>query len=119
MTGIYQYRSSLSDMMVSFLNEKRMTGYKYAKQEKWLIRFDSYYDRNGYTGIRITKSMVDDFVYSSLEQPSTHYLKERLLRGFALFLVRHGYQEVYVAQVKSAPVKKQVPIFPIFLQKKK
>ena len=106
MTGIYQYRSSLSDMMVSFLNEKRMTGYKYANQEKWLIRFDSYYDRNGYTGIRITKSMVDEFIYSSLEQPSTHYLKERLLRDFALFLIQHGHREVYVAQVKSAPVKK-------------
>ena len=106
MTGIDQCRSSLSDMMVSFLNEKRMTGYKYANQEKILVRFDSYFDRNGYTGIRITKSMVDDFVYSSLEQPSTHYLKERLLRDFALFLVRHGYQEVYVAQIKSAPIKK-------------
>jgi integrase/recombinase XerD len=105
MAGIYQWRSSLSDMMVSFLNEKRITGYKYADQEKWLTRFDSYYDRNGYTGIRITKSMVDDFVYSSLEQPSTHYEKERLLRDFALFLMKHGYHEVYVAQVKSAPKK--------------
>ena len=66
MTGIYQCHSGLSDMMVSFLNEKRITGYKYAHQEKWLIRFDSYYDRNGYTGIRITKSMVDDFVYPNL-----------------------------------------------------
>ena len=44
MAGIYQWRSSLSDMMVSFLNEKRITGYKYADQEKWLTRFDSYYD---------------------------------------------------------------------------
>lgn len=106
MTGTYQWRSGLSDMMVAFLNEKRITGYKYADQEKWLIRFDSYYDRNGYTGIRITKSMVDDFTYSSLEQSSTHYQKERLLRDFALFLIQHGHHEVYVAQVNSAPVKK-------------
>lgn len=106
MARIYQWCSSLSDMMVSFLNEKKMTGYKYAEQEKWLIRFDSYYDRNGYTGIRITKSMVDDFVYSSLEQPSTHYQKERLLRDFALFLIKHGHHEVYVAQIKSAPLKR-------------
>ncbi len=54
MIGIYQWRSDLSGMMASFLNEKRMTGYKYSNQEKWLIRFDSYYYRNGYTGIRIT-----------------------------------------------------------------
>jgi integrase len=49
--------------------------------------------------------MVDDFVYSSLEQPSTHYEKERLLRDFALFLIKHGHREVYVAQIKSAPKK--------------
>lgn len=106
MTGTYQWRSGLSDMMVAFLNEKRITGFKYADQEKWLIRFDSYYDRNGYTGIRITKSMVDEFIYSSLEQSSTHYLKERLLRDFALFLIKHGHHEIYIAQVKSVPVKK-------------
>lgn len=106
MAEVYQWRSSLSGMMVSFLNEKRMIGYKYANQEKWLTRFDSYYDNHGYTGIRITKSMVDDFVYSPLEQPSTHYLKERLFRDFALYLIRHGYHEVYVAQVKSAPTKR-------------
>lgn len=106
MAGVYHWRSSLSDMMLSFLNEKRMTGYKYVNQEKWLTRFDSYYDRNGYTGIRITKSMVDDFVYSPSEQPSTHYEKERLLRDFALFLIKHGHHEVYVAQVKSSPTKR-------------
>ena len=106
MTGIYQWHSDLSGMMASFLNEKRMTGFKYAKQEKLLLQFDNYFGRNGYKGIRITKSMVDDFIYSAPEQPSTHYLKERLLRDFALFLVRHGYQEVYVVKVESAPVKK-------------
>lgn len=116
MTGNYQWRSDLSGMMDSFLNEKRMTGYKYANQEKLLIRFDNYFNRNGYTGIRITKSMVDDFIYSAPEQPSTHYLKERLLRDFALFLVRHGYQEVYVAKIESAPVKKSYHLPYIFTE---
>lgn len=117
MIGIYQWRSDLSGMMASFLNEKRMTGYKYSNQKKWLLRFDNYYDRNGYTGIRITKSMVDDFIYSAPEQRSTHYVKERLLRDFALFLVRQGCQEVYIAQVKSAPVKKCSHIPYIFTEK--
>ena len=34
MTEIYQWYSDLSGMMASFLNEKRMTGYKYGNQEK-------------------------------------------------------------------------------------
>ena len=117
MTGIYQWHSDLSDMMTSFLNEKRMTGYKYSNQETWLTRFDNYYYRNGYTGIRITKSMADDFIYSSPEQRSSQYVKERLLRDFALFLVRQGCQEIYVARVKSAPVKKCSHIPYIFTEK--
>ena len=117
MTKNYPWRSDLSGMMSSFLNEKRMTGYKYVNQEKWLIRFDNYFDRNGYTGIRITKSMVDDFIYSAPGQPSTHYLKERLLRDFASFLIQQGYQEVYVAKVKSAPIKKCSHIPYIFTEK--
>ncbi len=117
MTKINKLRSDLSGMIVSFLNEKRMIGYKYANQEKWLIRFDSYYDRNGYTGKRITKSMVHDFIYSSTEQLSTHYQKERLLRDFALFLIRQGYHEVYVTQIKSAPVKRCAHIPYIFTEK--
>jgi len=112
-----QWRSDLSNMMICFLKEKRMTGYKYANQEKWLIRFDNYYDRNGYSGIRITKSMVSDFIYSPTEQPSTQYLKERLLRDFALFLIRQGYHEVYVTQIKSAPTKRCSHIPYIFTEK--
>jgi len=117
MTEISKCYSDLSGMMDSFLNEKRMTGYKYSNQEKLLIRFDNYFDRNGYTGIRITKSMVDDFIYSPQEQPSTHYFKECLLRDFALFLIRQGYREVYVAKTKSAPVKKCSHIPYIFTEK--
>jgi hypothetical protein len=32
MTGNYQWHSDLSGMMDSFLNEKRMTGYKYLRR---------------------------------------------------------------------------------------
>ncbi len=117
MTEIFQWHSDLSGMMASFLNEKRMTGYKYGNQEKLLIRFDNYFDRNGYTGVRITKSMVDNFIYSPQELPSTHYLKERLLRDFALFLIRQGHREVYVAKTKSAPPKKCSHIPYIFTEK--
>ncbi len=106
MTELYQWHSDLSGMITSFLNEKRMVGYKYSHQEKLFMRFDNYYDRKGYTGIRLTKSMVNDFIYSLLEQPSTHYVKERLFREFALFLLRQGHHEVYVAKVKSAPATK-------------
>ena len=106
MTERYLWYSDLSEIMHAFLNEKQMTGYKFTMQEKLLLRFDGYYHRNGYTGIRLTKPMVDTFIYSTPERPSTHYMKERLMRDFALFLLRNGYREVYVSKVESAPKKR-------------
>lgn len=103
---IYQWHSDISEMLAVFLKEKRMTGYAYKAQESYLRRFDEYYDRKGYSGIRLTKPMVDEFIYAVPEQPSTHYIKERLLRDVAMFLIRNGYREIYVPTVKSAPEKR-------------
>lgn len=102
----YQWYSDISEMLAVFLKEKRMTGYAYKTQEKYLRRFDEYYDRNGYSGIRVTKPMADAFIYAVPEQPSTHYIKERLMRDVAMFLIRNGYREIYVPTVKSAPQKR-------------
>jgi len=106
MKDTYQWHSDISDMLVAYLKEMRITGFKFNSQEKYLKRFDNYYDRNGYSGIRLTKQMTDGFIYTVPERPSTHYIKERLLRGFALFLIRNGYREIYVPEIRSAPKKR-------------
>ena len=106
MKDTYQWHSDISDMLTAYLKEKRMTGFQFNSQEKYLKRFDDYYDRNGYSGVRLTKQMTDGFIYTVPERPSTHYTKERLLRGFALFLIRNGYREIYVPEIKSAPEKR-------------
>lgn len=106
MKDTYQWHSEISDMLVAYLKEKRITGFKFNLQEKYLKRFDNYYDRNGYSGIRLTKQMTDGFIYTVPERPSTHYIKERLLRGLALFLIRNGYREIYVPEIRSAPQKR-------------
>ena len=106
MKHTFQWQSDISEMLAAFLKEKRMTGYTYNSQEKYLRRFDEYYARNGYSGIRITKPMADAFIYTVPEKPSTHYRKERLMRDVATFLIRNGYREIYVPEVKSAPEKR-------------
>lgn len=90
MKDTYQWRSSLAPMIQQFLNEKKMTGYKFGDQEKYLNRFDLLYHMEGYSGIRLTKPMTDSFIYNQDERPSTWYIKERILRDLAMFLQRHG-----------------------------
>lgn len=103
-------------MMLAYLKEKRMTGYRFESQEKYLKKFDHYYDRKGYSGIRLTRQMTDSFIYTVPERPSTHYVKERLLRDFALFLIRNGYREIYVPEIRSAPKKRSSHVPYIFTE---
>lgn len=116
MKDTYQWRSDISRMLTVFLKEKKMTGYKCKAQEKHLRQFDEYYDRNGYSGIRLTKPMTDTFIYTAPEQPSSHYIKERLMRDVAMFLIRNGYREIYMPEVKSAPEKRSSHVPYIFTE---
>jgi integrase len=106
MKNNYQWKSDLSTLLQGYLAEKQMTGFKFQKQGRELERFDDYYSRNGYSGIRLTKTMVDGFIYDSVfEKPSTHYKKEILLNSLAEFLTRQGYT-VFVPPIKSATKKR-------------
>lgn len=114
MKDIDSFYSDMSRMLIHYLREKRMTGYQYDLQEKYLKRFDLYYEQNGYSGIRLTRQMTDNFIYTVSERPSTHYIKERLMHDFAQFLIRNGYREIYVPEIKSAPKKRSSHIPYIF-----
>ena len=97
----YQYKSDMGKLLKCHIEEKNMTGFKFEKQTRWLERFDEYYHREGYRGIKLTKPMAEAFIYgTSHEKESTHHLKGKVLNNLAEFLNRQGYQ-VYVPPVKS------------------
>lgn len=102
--------NTISEMVEIFLNQKHITGYKYKAQEKYLRRFAKYYNREGYTNVRITKPMVEAFIYNPYEKPSTYYKKELLLRDFAKFLINQGFNEIYIPIVRTViPRCKHIP----------
>jgi integrase/recombinase XerD len=106
MKSNYEWKSDISELLQRYLAEKQMTGFKFERQGRELERFDNYYYRNGYTGIRLTKPMTDGFIYGiDYEKLSTHYKKEILLSSFAEFLILQGYS-VYVPLIKSAREKR-------------
>lgn len=98
----YQWKSDMADMLKAFLQEKKMTGFKYENQERKLEHFDAYYYHSGYSGIRLTKPMLNFFIYKKYEKPSTHYTKEIVMHNFASYLKKQGYP-AYVPIIKSAP----------------
>lgn len=105
MSQNYKWKSDMSGLLIKFIAEMKMTGFKFEKQERELERFDEFFFLSGYSGIRLTKQMADAFIYGELEQPSTHYKKEILMRDFASYMVANGHP-AYIPQVKSAPEKR-------------
>lgn len=102
----YKYKSDMAGLLQCYLSQKKMAGFKFRPQERELERFDDYYFRNGYTGIKLTKQMAETFIYGiSYEKQSTHYKKEILINNFAEYLIQQGYS-VYIPQIKSAPAKR-------------
>jgi site-specific recombinase XerD len=113
MKNQYQWKSDISKMLKAFIKEKKMTGFKYERQTRDLERFDNYYYYSGYSGIRLTKPMLEKFIYGEFEKSSTHYKKEILMNNFANYLHKRKYG-VYVPQIKSSPTRKSNHIPYIF-----
>jgi len=100
MKSTYDLKSDLAGIICQYVKEKRQTGFKFERQERYLCHFDWFYYYNGYSGINLTKPMVNEFIYNKQERPSSHYNKEVVMKNFALYLKNHGY-EVYEPQIRT------------------
>jgi site-specific recombinase XerD len=96
----YEWKSAFAETLQNYVSLKRQTGFKFEVQERHLRHFDSFYYRNGYEGINLTKETVSDFIYNPNERPVTHHNKEVVMRDFAAYLADRGYP-AYVVEVKT------------------
>ena len=96
----YEWKSDLAKTILNYVSLKRLSGMKFEEQERYLRHFDTFYFKNGFDGITLTKEMVTDFIYKKNERPGSHRNKELVMRDFAIYLVDRGYH-AYVAEVKT------------------
>ncbi|PSR22678.1 MAG: integrase [Sulfobacillus acidophilus] len=95
--------SSLAGDLRAFLQEIRLAGYQYRREDRILEKFDAYCVAHGEGSRVLTRPLVDGFCYGiAYEKPSTPYAKERVLRRFGTFLARQG-QESYILPVSARP----------------
>jgi len=106
---IYEWKSDLADVIEQYTKEKKLIGFKFEQQSRYLRHFDSFYYYNGYNGINLTKLMLKEFIYKEEERPVSHYNKEVVMRNFAIYLNNHGYF-VYVPEIHTLlPRSKFIP----------
>lgn len=100
MKSSYDLKSDLAGIICQYVKEKKKTGFKFKKQERYLRHFDWFYFYNGYSGINLTKPILNEFIYNKQERPVSHYNKEVVMKNFAVYLNNHGYT-VYVPQIRT------------------
>src|SRR5659263_120625 len=109
MKNIYDWKSDLAGIIEQYIKEKKLTGFKFEQQSRYLRHFDSFYYYNGYNGINLTKLMLEEFIYNEEERPVSHYNKEVVMKHFAIYLNNHGYF-VYVPEIQTLlPRSKFIP----------
>ena len=92
----YQFNGPLKEAIKAYIAEKRGMGLIYNSESKRLANFDRFtLVVNCKTNV-LTKEIVLSWVSKrDNESPSTQNLRVILMRQFALFMIRYGY-EAYV-----------------------
>lgn len=96
----YEWISDFASAIQNYILLKKQSGLKFEVQERYLRHFDTFYHRNGYNGMVLTKEIVHDFIYCPNERPVSHHNKEVIMRDFAMYMKDRGY-DVYVTSVKT------------------
>ena len=72
-----EFYSDLKEVIEDYLEEMKATGFSTEVPRRYLQHFDAFYAQNGYIGKRLTKVMVEAFVYGiDYEKNGTKYKKE-------------------------------------------
>lgn len=105
----YEWKSDFSTLIKSFLDQNRLAGRKFSKQEHILQQFDHFYFYNGYKGNVLTKYVLNEFIYGDGVQQSTHYCREVVFQQFADFLNGRGYKAYRIEEKTKLPRCKYIP----------
>lgn len=95
------YDGPFAELCTKYISYKRSLGYDFGiKTERTIRNMDNFFKKYRLDGLKLTKEMVLSFTeYREKESLKTQHYRMCLIRQFALFLTRSGY-EAYVLPVK-------------------
>lgn len=105
------FTSCHSDLLNGFVKEQRAVGYKYIKGASILKQLDNFLEQSHVTEKELTKEIV--FLWTEKkpnETDSTRNGRISIARGFAKYMVRHGYEAfIYPAAAVSISRYSYIP----------
>ncbi len=107
----FNFNSHLKDLLDGYVKEQRAIGYKYIKGASLLKQLDNFIVKNHLTGKKLPKEIVLLWTEKSPnETDSTRSGRISIVRGFARYMTRMGYEAyIYPSKVISMTRYSYVP----------
>lgn len=98
----YDFIGPFKEIAPLYIEYKKSLGYDSKSELAELKRLDKYFYNKGITTIQLTKEMVEDYgLKRQNEAFSTQAKRLSLLKQFAIYLCKMGYENIYVHNIKS------------------
>lgn len=99
-----EFHSPLGKLMATFMHEKQACGYRYDIGLHALRRLDNFLCEQGLHAIALPREVVERWTAKrDHEQPGTQKVRITIVRQFALFVRRQGF-DAHVPQTRQASV---------------
>jgi len=103
----FVFRGPFKDYCFQYVSYKRDIGFNFGESSLYLLRYmDDYFKQYNLSSPILTKRMVEDFVSRrNSESVKTQHMRMSLIRQFALFMNRKGF-DFYVHPNELIPIPK-------------
>lgn len=103
----FVFTGPFKDYCSQYVSYKRGMGFNFGESSLYLLRhMDDYFKQYNYSTSVLTKRMVEDFVsHRNMESVKTQHMRMSLIRQFAIFMNRIGF-DFYVYPDELIPIAK-------------
>lgn len=103
----FVFTGPFKDYCSQYVSYKRGMGFNFGESSLYLlIHMDNYFKQYNYSTSVLTKIMVEDFVsHRNMESVKTQHMRMSLIRQFAIFMNRIGF-DFYVYPDELVPIAK-------------
>ena len=103
----FVFTGPFKDYCSQYVSYKRGMGFNFGESSLYLLRhMDNYFKQYNYSTPVLTKRMVEDFVsHRNMESVKTQHMRMSLIRQFAIFMNRIGF-DFYVYPDELIPIAK-------------
>ena len=98
----YNFVGPFKEIAPLYIEYKKSLGHEAKSELAELKRLDKYFYNKGISTVQLTKTMVEDYgTKRESEAFSTQAKRLSLLKQFAVYLQKMGYENIYVHNIKS------------------